>query len=97
KRLYQECRGKGVIKMMFASCQKNMVIDFIRHFYPTFQESDSPKMMSLIDKDILRVTDPNMHGQAELVHGKKYDSKFDGEINEAVKEFKAYIAKCKEE
>ena len=41
-----------------------------------------------MDRDILRIQDPDFHQPCQIVGGKRYDSKHDSIINEAIQEFK---------
>jgi hypothetical protein len=69
----------------FATCDPKRALTFIQRFYKV-EESDIPCMLNLIKRDVLRVQDPDMHSRCEITAGKKYDTKFDADITEAVSE-----------
>lgn len=60
----------------FATCCRNSVLEFIKSQYKSVEITDSPEsagpLLDLVEKDICRITDPRMHGRAEVIQGKNF-------------------------
>ena len=62
--------------MQFSTCCRRNALEFIRQGYPSRNVQDEGSvaaMLDLIEADIVRVTDPSMHGTAQIVPGTKWD------------------------
>ena len=57
----------------FATCNKTTAIRYINSEYPDLEESDIPTLIDLIRKDIVRIRDPYMYGNIQVVAGKNYN------------------------
>lgn len=61
---------------MFATCDVDRAFAFINKTYPDrvdFTTEDLPLLADLIQKDVLRVQDPDFHKPAQIVLGKQAD------------------------
>lgn len=74
----------------FSTCDSNRALDFLKKLYPSKTDKCSwelmPKLKILIDGDILRVDDPDFHQPATIRPGKRYDSSYEADISNAIKE-----------
>ena len=82
------------MNLQFSSCQRNYVLEFLKKGYPNSEVTAErlPKLMSGIDKDIVRVTDPAYHPLA-LVTGNNYKESDEGEMREIAKEIQSLSIK----
>ena len=77
----------------FATCNVRTAKKFICKALE--QEVDfgkTPVLIELIGKDILRVQDPMMHGEVNILLGKKHCAQHDEQVNEAISELKAIMS-----
>lgn len=81
------------MKVQFASCQRNYVLDFIKKGYPNsvVTAEKLPKLMIGIEKDIVRITDPDYH-QLAIVPGKNFQESNLTEMKEIVNEIRNLLA-----
>jgi hypothetical protein len=86
------------MRLQFASCQRNYVLEFLTKGYPDSDVSAEtlPKLMSGIDRDIVRITDPSYH-QLALVCGDNYKPSDEPELREIAAEIMALSNKPKQE
>lgn len=80
--------------MVFASCQWNPYAkSFIEKMYPSKKIEDEkiPKLIKLINEDILRVQDPALHQPCQIIAGSNYSSNKKAEVEEAIEEFKREV------
>ena len=81
------------MSIMFATCELNSALAFIRQMYPNQKVAWEmmPLLEELIKQDILRVQDPNFHQPCQIVPGNNYRKEHDGQIQEAINEFVANV------
>lgn len=79
--------------MQFATCEWNRAVEFLQKIYPTktIDENKILKLKKLVEEDILRIEDPDLHKPAKITAGKNYDSCFSTDVNDAVKEFRMNV------
>jgi hypothetical protein len=80
--------------MQFASCQWNPYAkSFIQQMYPsiTIEDDKIPLLIDLINRDVLRVQDPNFHSPCQIVAGTNYQDSLTTEVHEAIEEFKREV------
>jgi len=78
----------------FATCDINRALVFINKMYPSYKDltkEDVPLLSGLIEKDVLRVQDPNFHQPCQIIAGNQYSKEYDAEINKAIEEFLASL------
>ncbi len=61
----------------FATCERNRALGYLQKVYPTRDIADSDEcagpLLDLVEKDILRVQDPMMHGnRIAIIPGKNW-------------------------
>lgn len=82
------------MSFQFASCQwEPYAKSFLQQMYPS-TEIDAekiPLLVGLINDDVLRVQDPNMHSPCQIVAGKNYMDSKTTEINDAIDQFKREV------
>lgn len=85
--------------MYFATCEPIRALQFINHYHPKITKEKIPKLMRLIEEDKLRVLDPTMHDQCEIVLGSKNtESESESiDVQEAVLEISGVIASLAED
>jgi len=83
------------MQVQFATCVPKTALEYINQYHPHISQAGIPLLMSLIEKDICRVTDPAMYGRAELIAGQRYVKDNDATIQEAVKQFNAAVLRVK--
>ena len=84
------------MNIAFATCNRRVAEKFIQEVNPSvvINFDNCKKLLDLIERDVLRVCDPMMHGKAGLViGGKNYSKSFDKSIAEAQREFEAELLK----
>lgn len=74
----------------FATCERNRALAFMQAVEPGAGLTDTPEsagpVLDLVERDVLRVQDPLMHGkQIAVIAGMKYTDAHDAEIQPAVK------------
>lgn len=79
----------------FASCQwEPYAKSFLQKMYPAknIDAEKIPKLVSLINEDVLRIQDPAMHQPCQIVIGKNYVAEeHDGQVADAISEFKREV------
>lgn len=77
----------------FATCDLNRAVEFIQKNYPSKEVTKEkfPLLAHLIQKDILRVQDPDFHKPCQIIAGNSYSSAHDAVIESAMTEFKANV------
>ena len=78
--------------IQFATCERRRALEFIQKVYPGRNIEDTPESIStlldLVEKDIIRIQDPNMYGKRiGVVPGRNWTE--DDELRTAV------VAACK--
>lgn len=74
----------------FATCERNRALAFMQAVEPGAGLTDTPEsaglVLDLVERDVLRVQDPLMHGkQIAVIAGTNYTDAHDAEIQPAVK------------
>lgn len=67
---------------------------FLQKMYPsrTIDDARIPKLIALINQDVLRIQDPDFHQPCQIVAGKNYvAATHDAAVNEAIEEFKREV------
>lgn len=78
------------MSFQFASCQwRPYAKSFIQKMFPDKEivDSEIPLLIALIDEDVLRVQDPDMHGVCQIVTGNNYSESRTDDIDKAIKQF----------
>lgn len=78
------------MSLQFASCQWNPYAkSFIQKMYPgkEIMDSEIPLLIALINEDVLRVQDPEMHRPCGIVAGKNYSDSRSDDIAKAINQF----------
>lgn len=60
----------------FATCDRHRALEFIRAVYPskTISADDAGPLLDFIEKDIVRIQDPMMHGNSpQIIPGTNWD------------------------
>lgn len=83
--------------LTFASCSWNGfpgAKNHIQKMYPnkTIKEELIPILIDLINRDVLRVQDPDFHQPCQIIAGNNYTKFHDDEINAAITQFKTMIS-----
>lgn len=65
----------------FATCERGTALRFIKAVYPSYTIDDTPEsaglLLDFIEKDIVRVQDPMMHGnRPQIIPSKNWDEKY---------------------
>lgn len=81
----------------FATCERNKALAYMQTAEPGAGLTDTPEsagpVLDLVERDVLRVQDPLMHGkQIAVIAGTKYTDAHDAEIQPAVKVLMSAIA-----
>lgn len=76
----------------FATCERDAALRFIRTVYPSRIIIDTPesagKLLDYVEKDIVRIQDPMMHGSSiQVSPATNWDEKYRDEIVAACKLF----------
>jgi len=64
------------MSFQFATCERSRAKEFIQSVYPSYLVVDSGKtkeFLDVLEEDIVRVTDPSVHGRATIVSGKNWN------------------------
>lgn len=77
---------------MFATCDRNRALEFIQKVYPSKKITDTidcaKPLLDFVEKDIVRVQDPLMHGNTiQIVPSNNWDEKYREQIVSACKLF----------
>ncbi len=82
---------------MFATCNKQMALRHLRLAYPGYEitEEDVIKIMPYIEKDIVRIQDPEFHSPPQVVAGSNWveDEEKRKQISKDFKEFQDSLKK----
>ena len=79
------------MSIMFVTCDKERALGFINKMYPENEDlvlDEIPLLIDLIEKDILRVQDPEFHNPCQIVAGKNYSEDYNEDIQDAINELK---------
>jgi hypothetical protein len=64
-------------EFQFATCDRNLALRFLRQSYPTRivedTEESAKKVLDLVEKDIMRVQDPDCHKPSQMIAGTNWD------------------------
>lgn len=76
--------------MKFATCVRSTALKFLQEGYPSYKVTDTEvsakNLLDLVEKDIIRITDPAFHRLA-IIPGNFHDSENDFEIIEVSSKF----------
>ena len=81
--------------IVFATCEIDRALSFINKIYSNHEdltEDDVPHLAALINKDIIRVQDPDFHSPCQIIAGKQYNKRFDASIIQALEQFQEALA-----
>ena len=87
------------MRIAFATCEVHRALEFINQVYPSYEdltEKDIPKLRALLEKDIVRVQDPNFHQPCQIIAGNNYSEEYDKKIGEAIQELQDSLRLRKE-
>lgn len=72
------------MSFMFATCDRQRALGFIRKARPSAELHDTPEsagpFLDLIAADVIRVQDPDYHPSCEVVPGKNWDDSRHSEV-----------------
>ena len=77
----------------FATCERARALSYIQRVYPSSVITDSPDsagpLLDLVERDIVRIQDPAMHGNTIAVspNASNWDEKYRDEVIAACKVF----------
>lgn len=62
----------------FATCERHRALGFIQRVYPSKDVTDTPEsagpLLDFVEKDIVRIQDPTMHGSnIEVIQGTHWE------------------------
>lgn len=62
----------------FATCERGRALGFIAEVYPNHEIADTPDcagpLLDFVEKDVVRVQDPMMHGKSpQVIQSKNWD------------------------
>jgi hypothetical protein len=88
--------------IQFATCGRREALAFLQKACPTDNITDTAEcaspVLDLVEKDILRVQDPMMHGsRIAIIAGKKYGNEHDESVASAVKVLTDHLASVKKQ
>lgn len=77
----------------FATCDKKRALEFMKSLYPSQEVTEVKigKLLSLVEKDVLRIQDPMMHSKAQVIQGTKYTESMKPLVDEAIDQLKAEL------
>lgn len=86
----------------FATCNRREALSFLQKACPLDEIADSAAcaapVLDLVEKDILRVQDPMMHGsRIAIIAGKEHGAQHDESVQAAVKVLTDHLAKAKKQ
>lgn len=59
------------MKIHFATCNREVALEFLQKLYPSTKVEDTPEdagpLLDLVEKDIVRIQDPNYHNPAKVI------------------------------
>lgn len=78
--------------IQFATCERKRALSFLQTAAPNDGITDTPEsagpLLDLVEKDVLRVQDPMMHGnKIAVVAGNKYDDSHEKNVQEVAAQF----------
>jgi hypothetical protein len=74
----------------FATCNTKSALDFLSKSHgQEILAEQVPTLIKLIGQDVLRVTDPMMHGNANIVNSSNYGKHDPAELEKAIEEIKS--------
>ena len=79
----------------FATCERSRALEFIQRVYPSKKITDTPAsagpLLDLVEKDIVRIQDPALHGNngkiAVSPNAENWDEKYRADVIAACKIF----------
>ena len=82
----------------FATCERPRALEFMQRVYPDSGIEDTPesfgRLLDFVEKDIVRVLDPMMHGNKITIQGgKKWEDKYTQEVTDLFHELVGPLSK----
>ena len=75
----------------FATCDRNIALEFLQKYYPEKNISDSINsagpLLDFVEQDIVRIQDPMMHSNAQVIASTNWDEKFRDQVIKACEIF----------
>lgn len=76
----------------FASCERSRALEFLKQLYPSRTITDTPesagKILDYVERDIIRIPDPAMHGPRVAIYpSKNWKPEMQSEIHAALLKF----------
>ncbi len=76
----------------FATCERHRALEFLQKLYPSRVVTDAPesagKVLDYVEKDIIRIPDPFVHGSRVAVYpSKNWKPELQKEVYEALMKF----------
>ncbi len=66
------------MQIAFATCERHAALGFIQAAYPDREIADAADsagpLLDLVEKDIVRIEDPGMHGRCGVIPGTNFKS-----------------------
>lgn len=90
------------MRIQFATCERPRALEFLRKLYPSHPVEDTPEdagpLLDLVQADKLRIQDPGFHKPAQVVPGKKFNTRDRNAMKEVCRVFhERQLAKKKKE
>ena len=73
------------MKIYFATCERVKALEYLKKFYPSYNitEGSAKDILDLVQQDIIRIPDPNMHGlRAGIVPGNNWNESYRQQVKE---------------
>lgn len=83
------------MSIIFATCDVKKAMGFINKMYPSHKdliEEDIPQLVKLINRDVVRVQDPDFHQPCQIIEGRNYTKEYSVDIFDAISELKNALA-----
>lgn len=75
----------------FATCNRNNALQFLKKLYPSKEITDTDDcakdFLDFVERDIVRVQDPTMHLNAQVVSSTNWDDSLAPKIMDAINKF----------
>jgi len=74
--------------MKFATCNVNRGLKYLSEYFSwwNINKKDVPTLVEMMEKDVIRVTDPDFHQDLHLLEGSNYDSSYKKQVEKAKQE-----------
>lgn len=76
----------------FATCERKRALEFLKEVYPSREVLDTPEdagpLLDLVEKDIVRIQDPMMHGKSpQVIQGSHFKPEMMGNVQSVAQAF----------